>query len=159
MKNILPQFWWPGPLSFLHRCVKSGSLQITGGEYHMSSLMRRFRSFWMQLKPQRMRLLGDSFLGGWFMNRKVPISTGQTGNIIDGKSRGCNSELDCWWLHRSRKDFSLRMNYAVTAFATRALGNWVNCMTECVCVCGIGPLQRWLLKLLLCTISVFDLRL
>lgn len=43
------------------------------------------------------------------MDWNVPISTGQTGYIIEGRSRGRNSELVWWWLHRSREDLGLRV--------------------------------------------------
>lgn len=60
------------------------------------------------------------------MEWKMPISRGQSSNITDDRSRGCSSELACWWLHPSRKDFTLQMIYTVTVFATGALQNWVS---------------------------------
>jgi len=66
------------------------------------------------------------------MKGNVPISTGQTIHKIDTRRGGCNSELDHWNSHQSRKDFSLRMKDAITMFATRVSQNWVNWMTECV---------------------------
>lgn len=34
------------------------------------------------------------------------------------------------------------MNYAIAAFATRARGNWVTAMTDCVHASGAGLLQK-----------------
>lgn len=116
------------PFNFLFWYVRSEGLQQTDGKRCMCSLMRRLWSLWMQLvKHQRIKILFFVLLFKWFMKRNVPISRGQTVCIIDGESRGCNSELVCWWLHRSGEDLARRMHHA-----SRAWENWVNRMTECV---------------------------
>lgn len=55
----------------------------------------------------------------------VPISAGQTGYIIDGRSRGCNSELVDGSIDQGRISVS-------GCISSRAEENWVSWMRECV---------------------------